>query len=73
MEALQHLEKNRITVEEEPESLKVKALGIGGHVGFPEGSIHALYVLTEALQDLEFFQEEMCIRDRWERLWDILI
>ena len=50
--------KNGITVEEEPESLKVEALGIGGHVGFPEGSVHALYVLTEALQDLEFFQEE---------------
>lgn len=58
MEALQHLGKNGITVEEEPESLKVEALGIGGHVGFPEGSVHALYVLTEALQDLEFFQEE---------------
>ena len=44
-------------MEEEPESLKVEALGIGGHVDFrKEASMRC--VLTEALQDLEFFQEE---------------
>lgn len=42
-------ERKGITVADDPEGVRITALGISRHAAFPEGSVNALHVLAKAL------------------------